>query len=305
MTGSVAPELNVLKNNIYGSVSKLALAVGVGERVIRYLIGWPNRRIASPMARRQIVDLFATHYPFPLPEGLADLRLMLNAAKQHPGSHELLACINTIRYVVSFPQVGAFAQVGALYMFYMACHAQAMLSRKQAMFGSEKRHRSILDDGIKALEAGRQLVATTLQESPDHPYAKKLRELDAYLLLNQVIARGLYIADKSEIDCAGVVEDLRKNNAIELFDKAMKDAPWEWRLAYNGLDIANRLNASDDVLMQFYGPLLAFDRGFSDPGYTPGEVLSIDKNPDWKHLQNRLKSKRFKAKVSAHLESIK
>ncbi|WP_336814109.1 hypothetical protein [Bosea sp. MMO-172] len=305
MAGSLAPELNVLKKYIFGTVPKLARDLGVSERVIRYLMGWPRHHSASPLVRSQITSLFTAHYPFPLPDGLADLRLMLNAAKQRPGSQELLVCVQTIEYTTQLNQLGEWAQIGALYLYFAACHARAMLNNKQSMFGNEKSFRQILDRGIDALEKARKLVADTLQKNPHHPDMKKIRELDAYLLLNHVTARGFYITDETEIRKDEVTAELKEINAIELFLDAMLTAPWEWRLAYNGLDVANRLNQPDDILMKFYGPLMSFDRGFSDVAYSPGEVLSIEKNPDWGHLRQRLKNKRFKDLVSAHLNASK
>jgi hypothetical protein len=79
---------------------------------------------------------------------------------------------------------------------------------------------------------------------------------------------------------------------------ALTDLPHEWRVPYNGLDTASRFGpysrglaktVSDDDLALFHSKLLEFDDAFEDFDFTPGEVLSINKNPGFAYFRERFK----------------
>ena len=289
---------------IYGTKAELAEQLGCDVRTLTEYSSKPKasakrprpkkpkkRRTASGALQTRAGSLFAKHYPFPLPKYQLLLRNRLSAVKSLAGSDDLLAAIVLIEGIVAdaLPE-RAWHAAGLKNLKYMACQARALLRGNNADFGTDDDARVLLARGRAALEEGREIIAQALRASNNHPDQKLLRELDAWLFLNWTVA----IALRLPSDGTAAPEDDRTTlvacNAVERFKTALKEVSHEFRIAYNGLDVASRSRAPDADLAIFYTRLLYFDRQFTDFNYSPGEVLAIASNPDLAYFRERFKS---------------
>jgi hypothetical protein len=247
-------------------------------------------KVSAPL-RASVEELFEREYPFPLPEYQKNIRARLISAKQKGRWKGLLEVIIEIEGIVAdcAPKEPLHA-AGLKYLEFLACHARAILNPTYMIFGDRIARRESLFRCISAAGEGRSIIAKALKDTPTRADSKFLAELDVWLFMNWVVAIGSYVFGDTPPDPAKLNKTLQACNAIATFKRALVDLPYEWRVPYNGLDTTSRQLAPDEDLALFYQRLVTFDPGFADFDYTPGEVLPINKNPEFKHFRERYKA---------------
>jgi len=294
-------KLNPLRKFHFETWDDLGEALGVaGARPLANHRGAPRRRCKKPSAalKANVDALFEQKFPSPLPPYQRRIRQRLTAAKREPGSTLLLEVVQEIEGIVAdaAPRQPLNA-AGMKYLEYLAQHARAVLNGKDySKFGGKSVWRASLARAIAALEEGRAIIAHALEGPANISDMKELKELDVWLFLNWVVAVGSHVPDDQPPDPAKLAETLRAHNALPSFRAALEILPYEWRVAYSGLDVASRLHECDTHLQLdecdrdlqlFYSRLCDFDIGFADFTHTPGEVPSIADNPGLEFFRQR------------------
>ena len=287
---SIALKVNPLRRFRYQTWDELGDKLGLaGARALANHRGPPDKRPAVSAQLQACVDaLFEQKFPFPLPHYQQLIRKRIVAAKREPGAKALLEVVEEIEGIVAdSAPTNPHHAAGLQYIHFLALHARAVLNDSNGAFGGKAVCRIALVDAIAALEKGREIIAATLRSNRAVPGAATLRELDTWLFLNWVVAIGSYVPGDPEPDAAGYEARLRECRALARFRLALWNLPHEWRVPYNGLDVASRLGAGDMALRRFYRCLCQFDSGFADLRHTPGEVPSIAANPGMEHFRRR------------------
>lgn len=233
-------------------------------------------------------DLFEQKFPFPLVNYQQLIRDRLTVAKREPGSKKLLDVIREIVGIVGDANpTRPLNAAGLKYIHYLALHAHAVLNKKNSQFGCSIVWRESLARSIVVLEEGRAIISSALDHANDVSDVDELKELDTWMFLNWVVAVGSHVPGDAPPDPVELAETFRRCEALEKFHDALVCLPHEWRIPYNGLDVASRLHASDADLQKFFSRLCDFDVGFTDFDYTPGEVPSIANNPGLEFFRQR------------------
>lgn len=293
----IAVKINPLREFHYPTWDDLGHALGFEARSLANHRSLPSnrRKGASAKLKAAVDSLFEQKFPFPLPHHQQITRQRLTAAKRDPGSVTLLNVIEEIEgYVADFVPAQPFHAAGMKYLGYLARHARAVLCKSEtaatpnAAFGDKKRLRTSLADAITDLQEGRAIITRALDQPNPIPEESALKELDAVLFLNWVVAIGSYIPGDPPPNPAELTIKFHACDALGTFRAALQQLPYEWRVPYNGLDIASRLRADDNDLWLFYSRLCDFDSGFRDFDYRGlGEVKSIAKNPELEFFRQR------------------
>lgn len=289
-SSTIAVKINPLREFHYATWDDLGEALGfAGARPLGNHRGVPSKRCKPSTALKASVDaLFEQKFPFPLPHYQQLIRQRLTAAKRTPGEKCLLDVIQEIEGIVAdAAPANAVHSAGLKYLHYLALHARAVLNNKNAAFGDKSVWRAALASSIAALDQGRAFIAVALKDANHVPDEAVLKELDTWLFLNWVVAVGSYVPGDTPPDPAEFAATLRQCYALVRFRSALQDLPHEWRVPYNGLDVASRLRASDEDLQLFFSRLCDFDDGFTDFNYTPGEVPTIAANPGLEFFRDR------------------
>jgi hypothetical protein len=71
---------------------------------------------------------------------------------------------------------------------------------------------------------------------------------------------------------------LREKEALLTLKNLLKDFPYLWQAAFNGLEQAS-MSRDDEYALWFFAELKRLDPGFQDFDYTLGEVSSISAEP--------------------------
>ena len=209
-------------------------------------------------------------------------------AKREPGGKSLLDVIEEIEGIVEDASpANPLHAAGLQYLHYMALHARAILNNSNRAFGGRTVWRTALTNAIAALVRGRAIIAAVLNSDHEVPGAAALRQLDTWLFLNWVVAIGSQVPGDPEPDPAKYVAILHECRALAQFRRALRNLPHEWRVAYNGLDVASRLGAGDMTLRKFHKRLCEFDSGFESFDHTPGEVPTIAANSGMEYFRRR------------------
>lgn len=285
----IAVKINPLREFHYPTWDDLGHALGFEARALANHRGLSSKRRTAPSGKlKAAVDsLFEQKFPFPLPPAQLLFREEITAAKREPGSLPLLNAIRKIEFVRSMTPNQPLDAAGLKYLEYLACHARGRLNNRNGAFGDKTLWRASLARGIAALQEGRAIIARALSDPSGIPDLSTLKELDVVLFLNWVVALGSYIFDDTPPDPTELATKLGECDALARFRSALQDLPYEWRVAYSGLDVASRLRASDDDLRLFYSRLCDFDSGFREFTHTPGEVLAIADNPELGFFRER------------------
>lgn len=289
----IAAELYALRQK-YPTWVALAYALNCDVRGLNDHKGEADlRRKASPALVTSVTRLLEKHYPFPLPGYQNSIRTRLGLTKKLSGTPELLEVISEIEGIVAdCKPTDAWHAAGLLYLEMLACHARAMCNGGQSFFGDRTALRASLARAQSAAGEARAIVAQALVEARDEEYRRRLEQLDVWLFLNWCVIIGDTVAGDVPVEKNSLKDVLIRHQALESFKTALSTLPHEWRVPYNGLDGCAKIEAENNDMDLFYARLLTFDIGFASFRYTPGEVYSIESNPDWGHFRSRFESQR-------------
>lgn len=198
-------------------------------------------------------------------------------AKRRPGSGELMRHIQVTKGMLKL--ASSTDPLEQLHLSYMRLltHMTAALQRGSAGNWPWKTDEELIAAEQEG-EQGRKLIelCDTLPLKPEG--RKNVHWLRPIIFLNWIQAvveqqKLGYLRTPDE-----VADVLRSADVIGMIRATLKDNPFFWQLVYNGLELASTLR-DEAAAREFHGALVKLDPGFSSFDYSPGEVVSIRREP--------------------------
>lgn len=264
-----------------GSIGEAARELGITNRHIQNLTTKPGAANSiNDRNKKAINEYYNNVNPFPLPDHQNLCRTHFEALKVRSGSQELLEKIIEIEGWVEYSDPDSkFVSAGNYYLSFMAKFSRAMHRKSNVNFCTENQIPDYLKDAENALRTGLKIIHEALQDPLLTKEYDKLHNLGEIMYMNLVVtcvARSDFPGGYSNDE---LKEILNSMNSIDNLKKLVDTKPYMWQAAYNGLEVASRLERDDATLKYFYGKLVEMDPGFKDLSYKPGEAKALDEEP--------------------------
>lgn len=276
----------------YGSIGEAARELGISDRHIKNLTTKPGAaNNINDKNKKTINEFYNKVNPFPLPDHQNLCRTNFELLKTRSGSQELLEKIIEIEGWVEYSDpVSKFVSAGNYYLSFMAKFSRAIHRESNVNFCTENQIPAYLKDAENALRTGLGIIHEALQDPLLSNEHNKLSDLSEIMYMNLVVtcvARSDFSGGYSSDELKDILNSM---NGIDNLKNLVETKPYMWQAAYNGLEIASRLERDDATLKYFYGKLVEMDPGFRDLSYKPGEAKALNEEPAMSFFIDRIRT---------------
>jgi hypothetical protein len=279
--------------HLLGSWAKVADEVGLCDRKIRAIVNNPGAAArVSQRTRYEIERARERSQPFPLVEHMRLAREAMLPLKQRPGSEDLRKRIVEIEGMLQdYRPPSLWAAASRCYLLAFTAMSRGLHHNNQHnWFGGPLAWRQAMSDAEKWCAEGRRIIARKeLDMNEDE--LPMISRLEYGLFNNWLIA----IAGQAKFKLGRSREEteriLRDADAIKALKSFLKENPFLWQSAWNGLEIASTLKGDDEEMLFFYNELKRLDSGFQSFDYSPGEVPAISQEPGMAFFCERFRNR--------------
>jgi hypothetical protein len=276
-----------MKELLGGAWSPFDEYIGIDKRLRRLIVNKPGYAARIDRRTQAALDMaYEQLQPFPLPEhhGLSRKRWLF--LKQRPGDTELREFVIMLEGYLLRSQPRSIAErIADGYMKAVVVGMSKGLHHKNmhGWFGGHAGWKLALAEAETECERNIRMADEALIDDLSRDDRYMVERLRVLLIVNW-IALVLEQAKRGyhrKVDEALVL--LEERGALETLTRSLREYPYIWQIAYNGLDLASMLKRDAEAL-EFYQHLKRLDPGFQSFDYPPGEAPALSAEPGMAHF---------------------